>query len=175
MKDQAVNREDVQPAVVVEVEPGSAKTGVRQRRSMDADPDTLLSEDAGTIVNEDVAALPGQFGHDDVIVAIVVEVSGIDAHARLGRAFLAQRRAGEQGSVLKGSVALIDPQLILMPVVGHVQVRPTVPVEVSSDDPERTAKIRGHTCRSRDISERAVAIVVKEVIGLRAADTWGEQ
>ena len=52
-----------------------------------------IVEHARAVVDVEVAAFAGQLGHEEVFVAVVVEVAGVDAHAGLG---LARRRAARR-------------------------------------------------------------------------------
>ena len=86
-------------------------------------------------------------GHEQVLVAVVVEVAGVHPHARLGHAHLAERRAGEQAGVAERAVALVDPEQVVRAVVGDVDVDPPVAVEVGGGHaegrPETAADERG--------------------------------
>ena len=79
----SVDGEDIEPAVVVDVDPRRPESGKGERKRSERRPRAVIVEDALPAVHVEVAAFAVQFGHDQVIIAVVVEVTGIDAHARL--------------------------------------------------------------------------------------------
>ena len=92
----AVEREEVEPRVVVVVEPGRAKAGLGQARRHRA-PTRALRPRTRPLPSliEDVH-LREPVGDEQILVAVVVEVAGIDAHAgfRVAGAVDARRRRG---------------------------------------------------------------------------------
>ena len=98
-------------------------------------------------------------GHEQVVVAVGVEVAGIDAHAALDPAIVIERRTRQQRAVAEGPVLLIDPQLVRLAIVGDIDVHPPVPVDIRGHDPERRTKVAGHPCLGRNVDERPVPTV----------------
>ena len=62
---------------------------------------------------------------------------------------------------------LVDPQLVGLAIVGHVDVNPPVAIEVRGHDAERGTKLPRYAGRGGDVREGSVAVVVEEVTGLR--------
>src|SRR5205823_5926208 len=99
-------------------------------------------------------------------VSIVVEIGGIDAHARFRFAQLVYRRTRQQRGFLERAVALIDPQQILDAVVGDVNVDPAVAVEVGGRYAERWAEgSAGERCGAH-VDELAVPDISVQPIRL---------
>ena len=87
----------IEPAVVVDVEPRRAEAGVRQRSQAGCPACALpVDEHARAVVDVQVGALPGQLADEEILVAVVVEVAGVHAHAGLRPSLGADRRAGER-------------------------------------------------------------------------------
>jgi hypothetical protein len=64
-------------------------------------------------------------GYENILSAIVVHVCEIDTHARLRRAVDAYGAAANARFVAKRAVLLVDPKLVRVAIVGHVDVRPS--------------------------------------------------
>ena len=122
-----------------------------------------LDEHSRAVVDVQVRALPREFADEDVLVAVLVEVARVHAHARLEPPFGADRRAGEERGIHEPPVALIDPQLIRSAVVGDVDVDPSIAVEVGGGDAQRGTELGGHARGDRHVAERAVPIVAKQM------------
>ena len=115
----AVAHEQIEMPVVVRVEKPRAKTEVIQAEVAEAG----LEADLG-VKRAVVAIQPVVFqlvvGDEQVEVAVLVYVAGIDAHTRLAGPVCAQRGPGHQADLGKGAVALVDVVEIGRQVVGHV-------------------------------------------------------
>jgi hypothetical protein len=81
-------------------------------------------------IDEQIAALARQLGHEQIFIPVIVEVTGVDAHAGLGLAGHRQRDPRDQGRVLEGAVMPVEPELVFLSVVGDVDIHPPVAVEV---------------------------------------------
>ena len=167
--DGAVHRDDVQPAVVVDVDPGGSEAGVRQARRADAERGAPLAEQAGAVVDVQRAALAGQLGDEEVLVAVVVEVAGVDSHVGLGVAARAERRSRGQRAVVEGAVAPVHPQLVLALIVGDEEIEPAVAVEIGRCRAEGRPELAAHPGRRGHVLEDAVPPVAVEQVGLRPA------
>ena len=53
----------------------------------------LIDEDTRAVVDVEIAALARQLRHEQIVIAVVVEVAGVHSHARLRVTFGAQRDA----------------------------------------------------------------------------------
>src|SRR5262245_8657024 len=171
MPDRSVDDEDIQPAIVVEVEPGGTEARVRQARKPDSCTRGLFFEDTGSVVHVEIVALTGDLRDEQVFVAVLVEIAGVDAHAAFGLTVSAKRRASEQRSIRERAAVPVHPQLIRRAIIGDVNVDPAVAIEVRGHDAERRPKLMTHARSLGHISKRPVAIVVKEVVRLRGVDT----
>ena len=81
---RSIHGQDVQQAVVVEVEPAGPPASVRKAGGAEPRACVQVLEPPGPVVHKKVASLTRQVRHDEVLVPIVVEVPGVDAHARVG-------------------------------------------------------------------------------------------
>ena len=93
VRHRTVRDRQVEPSVVVGVEPRRAERGEWQRAQTDAGLRAALDEHARPVVHVQVGALPRQLADEHIIVAVLVEVAGVNAHARLEPPFRADRRA----------------------------------------------------------------------------------
>ena len=94
-------------------------------------------------------------------------VADRNAHGRGLAPGLVQRVAGGVAHVLKGAVALVEVEIVRRRVVAHQQVQLAVVVDVDKHRAQPVvAGLVGHAGLLAHIGKRAVAVVVKEVIGL---------
>src|SRR5262249_50776735 len=82
--DRSVHRQEVQPAVVVEVEPRGAEAGVPPAHRTEARRRAQVFEKAGPVIRVKVVAFGWQLSGEEILVSIVVEIAGVDSHAPLG-------------------------------------------------------------------------------------------
>ena len=137
----------VQQAVVVDVEPGGAEAGEATARCAETRARALLLEVAAAVVDVEIVALAGQVGDEQILVAVVVGVAGVHAHAGLGLAVGAERGARQQPEVLERAVLLVHPQQVRLAVVGDVEVDPAVAVEVGGRHAQRRPEVVGDAGR----------------------------
>ena len=135
-------------------------------------PDAAILEQTAPVVDVQVVALAPQMGHEQVFVPVVVGVARIDAHAALSRAVRAQRGSGQQAGVSERPVLLVDPEQVLVSVVGHVDVDPAVPVEVGGRNAERRPKVPPDQRRGGNVDEPSGALIPIQAIRLRAVHAW---
>ena len=115
-------------------------------------------------------ALVDQFGDEQILVAVVVEIAGVHAHVGFSFAVRAERHAGLDGGVRERPVMLIDPELVFLLVVGHEEIEPAVAIEVGRNGPERPAERLAQAGGDRHIREFPAAQIPVEVIRLRPID-----
>ena len=106
-------------------------------------------------------------GHEQVVVAVRVEVAGVDAHAPFRAPVAIDRRPRQPRRVLEPAVPPVHPQLVGLAVVGHVEVRPAVAVDVGGHDPEGGSEFAAPERFAGDVGERPVAPVAIEPVGPR--------
>ena len=98
-------------------------------------------------------------GNEQVLVAIVIEIAGIDAHAGFGVAIRIDRRARHKCPVEERAVLLVQPQLVVFIVVGDINVDPSIPVEVGGYDPQGRCGRRFRERRGGGVGEGAVPLI----------------
>ena len=133
--DMTVGEEQVQPAVVVEVQEGSPPAqppGVDAHAAHEG-PVVAVAVPAVAVQRRGV---PGEVGLEDVHEPVAVVVANRDTHPRLGLAVLAERATGANPDVLEGPVMAVSVQGCRVRVVGHVKIHPPVVVEVQRGDTE---------------------------------------
>ena len=141
LPDAAVGLIQIEPAVVVEVDPRRAEARERPAHGSQAGGRGRVAEELAVVAKERVR-FAVEVHDQQIFIAVVVDVLGVDAHARLGRAVLVDRRAHHQRLVLEAALAAIDPQLIRHRVVGDEHVGPAVAVDIRDDDAEPVAERR---------------------------------
>ena len=166
--DVAIHGEQIEPAVVVEIEPSGAKAREGQARSADTAPRALFLEGAGAVVHPERGALADELSRDEILIAVAIEVARIDAHVRLALARRAECGSRRQRGVDERTVALVDPELVLLFVVRHEQIGPPVTVEIRTHHAQRRPELPGYARGDRHIGEPAAAHVAIEPAGRRA-------
>ena len=101
--------------------------------------DTVSSLKKRALVPEERVRLAVEVHDQQIEIAVVVDVDGVDAHARLRDAVLVERAAHRERRLAKAAAALIQPQVIRRAVVRHEDVDPAVAIEVAGDDAEAVA------------------------------------
>ena len=114
------------------------------------------------IVDIQVGAFVGQICFEDIFVTITVKIAGSHSHACLRQPICAVSRPRQQAHLLKRAVSLIDPEMSGGAVIGDVNVRPAVPVEIGANDPETGPDSRADSSRFGDIFKRSITAVVKQ-------------
>ena len=114
-------------------------------------------------------------GDEEIVVAVAVEVAGVDAHAASACAVGVDRAAREQRFVGEGAVAAVEPEEVGLHVVGDEEVGVAVAVEVAGDDAQRRPAAVGEPAARRDVLEGAVAAVAVEAIGHGRVGSTGPQ
>ena len=105
-------------------------------------------------------------GHEQILVAVVVEVAGVHAHARFGIPVGVQRRSRQQSGIGQRAVAPVHPELVLVAVVRDVDVGPAVAVEVGRHHAERRTVGLLQEGDGGDVVEPPVATVAIQAVGL---------
>ena len=101
----------------------------------------------------------------NIFGAVTVEIGDIDPHSRFGHSVGVDCASAHIGLVLESAVFLVDPQLIRITVIGDVDVRPAVAVQVGGDDAQSCPVRTGNARLYRDVFEGAVTTVAVEDTG----------
>src|SRR2546426_177339 len=125
----AAAQEDVRPAVVVHVEKAAAPAEILRVFAETALVRAVLEIRAAEIVVER-GRISGEICFDEIKIAIEIVIGGGDAHAGLGLAVGAEGAARFKGDVDKRSVLFVLIQRAGGGVVGNVNVRPAIVVEI---------------------------------------------
>ena len=128
--DAAVGDEQIQPAVAIEIQPAGAEAGLREAGRAEAGGSAPILEVSRAVVEVQHIHLVEPVRDEQILVAVVVEVARVNAHARFGLSGAAHGGAGEERRVLERAVVLVDPELVGLAVVGDVEIDPPVVVEV---------------------------------------------
>ena len=170
--DGAVGAENVEVAVVVGVEPATAEAGERHARGCYAGGIGPVGEPAIAFIDVERIGLHREMRHEQIDVAIGIEVFGVDPHAGLHVAVAVDRDAGEESRVLEASATVVDPQQVVGHVVGDVDVEVAVVVEVLRDNAEGGTGLvdsRG----GADVGEGAIAQVAEQAVACGRIDLGG--
>ena len=162
---RAIRDIEVDDAVVVVVEEPDAEAGLRPARLSEAAFARDVPKEPGAVVLVDGVHLHPQMGHEQVLVAVAVEVARDHAHARLRLPQRVDGGARDLRVLDERAVALVHPHLVLDLVVRDVHVEPAVVVEVAGYHAQRR---RGSLLEQRlraDVLEGAVAPAVQQGVG----------
>src|SRR4029450_630505 len=80
----SIDRQQVEPAIVVDVEPCGAESGKRQAWMFESGRRAAGLERASSIVDIQIVALTRQVRHKDILIPVIVKVAGIHTHAGFG-------------------------------------------------------------------------------------------
>ena len=119
-----------------------AEADVRLRGFGDPGGEAPVEKDAVAAVRVQSVGFAVEVSHDEVVEAVRVDVADGDAHAGLGLASVGERRAGEQRIVDEAKSAVRGPVQeveVGVHVVGDVDIRPAVAVEIGDDDAQAGA------------------------------------
>jgi len=162
--DVAVADENVGPAVVVHVKKTAAPAEILRVLAEAGLIGGVLEIGAAEIVVER-RGVAGKIGFDEIEIAVEIVIGGGDAHAGLGLAVGAERAAGFESDVREGAVLFVLIERAGGGIVGDVNVRPAVIVEIGSEHAEAVGAVGVEDAGFfGDIGEGAVAIVVIENI-----------
>ena len=158
----AVANQDVGPAVVVEVEKAAAPAEILRVLAEAALKRGVLEIRAAQIAVER-RSIAGKIRFDEIEIAVEIVIGGGDAHAGLWLAVGAERAAGFDGDVGEGAVLFVLIERAGGGIVGDVNVRPAVVIEIGSEDTEAKSAVGFQNAGFfADVGERAIAVVVVE-------------
>ena len=95
-------------------------------------------------------------GHEQVVITVSIKISGIQPHTGFSAAVVIESHAGQQRTILKTTILLIDPQLVRFAVVGYIDIHPSIHVEVCCHHPQRWAIFTSHTRLSGHVNESTI-------------------
>src|SRR6266404_1359755 len=165
--DRAVGHQQIQPAIVVIIEPQSPETGVASGLQSVTRLVCSVFEKTVSLIHVKSIGFLHQMSDEDIIITISVEISGVYSHAGLRLPVAINCHASEQCFVPEGAVFLIYPELIWIAVVRNVKVRPSVPVEIGGDNSKASPKFLADSRPAGYIFKNAIALVVKQSIPSR--------
>src|SRR5207253_8848752 len=162
--DVAVADQNVGPAVVIHVKKSAAPTQIARIQSQAAFKGAVFKISIAPVAIQRMS-VAGEIGLEDVEVAVAVVIGGGDSHAGLRLAVGAERGAGVNADIHKFSVVLIEVKSAGGGIVGHVDFRPAVIVEIAGEDAKPVGPVGlGYAGSFRDVGEGAVSIVMEEDI-----------
>ena len=110
--------------------------------------------------------------HEQVHVAVVIDISERHAHRGFGAAVTVHSGAGEQGRVLEGAATSVGPQAVLCGVVRYIQVQVRIVVDVCDRHAQAFA-IGIHDARSLcALAEHTLAVVLVVAIVESRVAIW---
>src|SRR4051812_41650916 len=160
--DVTVANQNVGPAVVVKIKKSNAPAEELRVRAQSCR-ERCIFEICSALVVVKRRCVAGEVCFDDIEVPVHVIVGSRYAHARLGLTVGTQRASGFNGDVLKFPILLVLVQGACGGIIGNIDVRPSIVVEVAREYTQAVGAVCAENAsRFRDIAERAVAIVVVE-------------
>src|SRR6267378_811085 len=158
--DVAIADKNVGPTVVVHVEKAAAPAeilGVLAEASLESG---VLKICIAKIAIKR-GRVTGKIRFDEIEVAVEIVIGGGDAHAGLGLAIGAESAAGFHGDVGEGAVFFILIEGAGGGIVGDVNVRPAIVVEIGGEHTEAVGAVGLQNAGFfADVGEGAVTIVV---------------
>src|SRR2546427_4085213 len=85
---------------------------------------------------------PGQVRNKNIFVPVIIKIGRCDSHSRFRFSVPVVSGAGNQGALLEGSIALVDPKLIGGFVVRDEYVDPPVSIEICAYNAQSVRKRR---------------------------------
>src|SRR3989454_7145020 len=140
----------------------AAETGVGKRRQEQPKFSRRIVEISTAIIDIEIAAFAGQVGFQDVLIPVIVKIARSHTHAGLRHALGVVGSSRQQAPLLERTISLVDPEVSGGAVIGDVNVRPTIAVEVGADDSEAGPDGGSDSSGFGDIFERTVAAVVEQ-------------
>ena len=161
----AVGFIQIEKPIVVKILPTQAKAGEaaadrRQTRCRGA----VL--EISTTVSIQRIGFGAEISDQQIQIAIVIEVFGGDAHARLGHALQIRSASIGQGHVFK-MCAVIEPELVVHAVVGDEDVDAVIAIEIAAHHAQAGAETGVNLHRVGDVGEGSVAVVAIQGVGKR--------
>src|SRR5205823_2359041 len=111
-------------------------------------------------------------GDEQVLPAILIEVCGVDAHARSSASVLAESNTGGEANFFKFAVAAVSKEKILDGVVRDKKIHPAVIVDIRRNNSPRLAENFTDARLRRYVRECAITVVVEEQAARRRINTW---
>ena len=143
--DPAIRFVQVELAVVVEIAERRPEPCERTARRPQSDGHGVVDEEL-PLVPEERIRFAVEIHDQQIEIAVVVDVDGVDAHTGLRRAVLIERASHRERRLSKATATLVQPQMIRRAIVGDEDVDAAVAVEVAGDDAEAVAD-GGQRCR----------------------------
>src|SRR3954470_9760379 len=109
-------------------------------------------------------------GDKQILPAVLVIVGGIDAHAGAGATILTISDPGPEAGFFELAFT-IEKKKIGNSVIGHEEIHPVVVIDISRDRSPGFPVSLTDAGFLRDITERAVAVVMKQVARHRLRDS----
>ena len=128
----------VQVSIVLEVEEPAAPAGHGEGLCADAGAGGAVPVgEAGARFCGGVegVGLVGEMGDEEIQAAVLIGIAERDAHPGLCFPGAVERQAARQGLIGEAPIALIDPELVGLHVVGDVDVNPAIPGQIEADHP----------------------------------------
>ena len=165
---------EIEPAVVVKVVERDPKPGKRTSHDGKTGSGGRVLKIMPFITKERIRLI-SEIHHEQIGIAIIIDIRHSDAHACLGLTIAIHGTAQQHRLIVEDAVALVDPELVVDAVVGDEDIDPAVAVEVSACDTQAVAVGAIEPSLDGDIGEGPVAVVVVEgvasrvVVGIRIA------
>ena len=169
--DMAVCRDQIEPAVVIEVEKSHAESEPVAACHREAVLRGMVAEYAVAQVLVQGRVFAVKVGDGQVGQAIAVQVAASDSHARCVDARVVAGDAGDLADLFKVEAAPVQEQELGRLVIGDEQVDPPITIKVIGHDAEAFPGLVENSRLGRDIDETS-AVIAEEVVGHRREFGW---
>src|ERR1019366_1625700 len=165
--DVAVDHEQVEPAIVIEIDEAVAPSDKRNRCLCNAYLIADVGETGVPVVVIHHLVIVAKVGYEKINQPVVFIVAGRNSHRGNFAPILVQRETGDVALIVKRAISFIDVKKVWLGVVSHHQVRFAVAIDVNKNDGKAEVGILVFNTRlHRDVGKFSFAVVVKQVIRL---------
>src|SRR5256885_12061507 len=168
----SVRDEQILIAIVVVIEELYAPAAHEPRRATDSGRAGYVIEGFVVPITINGIHLLIDVGNEQVLPAILIEVGGVDAHARSSAAILTESNTGGEANFFKLAVAAVSKEKILDCVVRNEKIHPAVIVDIRRDNSPRLTENFTNARLRRHIRECAITVVVEEQAARRRINAW---
>src|SRR5215469_9672423 len=169
----SVDRDQVEPAVIVEIDEGHTPFHPGERSHRDSGVVGDVAEIVAALVEVKDVVFVSEVGDIERFESGVVVIAKGNAHRALLGTIGADGGAGLESDVGELAVTIVAIEILRSGVVGHVDVGAAFIVEVGPENTESVITARVvHSSLLRNLGESAVAVVVVQRIACAMESAW---
>jgi hypothetical protein len=163
----------VEIGIVIEIEEAGAKTGSLQARGGEPGGHRSIFEAKSLVVQVQRVGLIDDVGDENVQIAVFVDIPRGDSHTRFRLPGAVEGYPEENGLVDESAIALIEPKLVCLSIVGDVEIEFPIIVPVGAHHSEPGRSRRTESRLRGNVVEPASPLIVIEHIRSPGKDLGG--